>query len=351
MDLDSIAEWSRYVVTCALIAYLASWLVFASEAGLRGRIRRENAQRAADRNTELAAVATTDSGRGAAGDGPGVGSQGPDSPGQANAADGGASGSNDLTGYLSDQADLKGRLGQAFLVLATGVLAVGVTMRAVGTGRAPWGNMYEFSITAALLASIVFLVMSRTAPGRAVAGWVVLFVFITLGLAVTVLYVPPGPLVPALRSYWLVIHVGLTVIAFALFTVAAAIGALQIAAQRAERRGRPGRITASLPESSVLDRLGYRLIAIGFPLWTIGPLILGAIWAEVSWGRYWGWDPKEVWALITWLVYAAYLHARATAGWKGSKASVVGLVGFATAMFSYFGVNIFFEGLHSYGGL
>jgi cytochrome c-type biogenesis protein CcsB len=320
----------------------------AAVRGLGGRLRRNNAYSAAADASELGAVGAADATQGAAGSNAAIphGAASVEHP-----ATNGRGDSDEPSEQLADRADYRGRLGQAFLILATVVLAGGVVMRAVGTGRMPWGNMYEFSITAALVASVVFLVIARTAAGRAVASWVVLMVFLTLGVAITVLYVPPGPLVPALRSYWLIIHVGLTVIAFALFTVAAAVGALQIAAERAERRGRAGRITASLPGSSVLDRLGYRLIAVGFPLWTIGPLILGAIWAEVSWGRYWGWDPKEVWALITWLVYAAYLHARATAGWKGSKASVVGLIGFATAMFSYFGVNIFFEGLHSYGGL
>ncbi|WP_166356427.1 c-type cytochrome biogenesis protein CcsB [Phytoactinopolyspora limicola] len=336
MDLDAIAEWSRYVVGCALVAYLASWLAFAAETGARNRLKLALAERSAAPDP---ALVSSDAAAGeqtaAAGD--------------AAAPTGRAD--SELTGYLTDQADVRGRLGFAFLVVATAVLAAGVAMRAVGTSRMPWGNMYEFSITAALLASVIFLIMARTAPGRAVAAWVVLVAFITLGLAVTILYVPPGPLVPALRSYWMIVHVGCAVIAFALFTVAGAVSALQIAAERAERRGRTGWVTRPLPASSVLDRFAYRLNAIAFPIWTIGPLILGAIWAEVSWGRYWDWDPKEVWALITWLVYAAYLHARATAGWKGSKASIVGLIGLTTAIFSYFGVNIFFDGLHSYGGL
>jgi cytochrome c-type biogenesis protein CcsB len=211
--------------------------------------------------------------------------------------------------------------------------------------------MYEFSITAALVASIAFLALARTKSGRALAVWVVLLVFVTLSLAVTVLYLPPGPLVPALRSYWLVVHVGAAVLAFGLFTVAAVVSALQIVAERAESRGVGGGLGAALPASSTLDRLAYRMVAIAFPIWTVGPLILGAIWAEASWGRYWGWDPKEVWALITWLAYAAFLHARATAGWKGSKASAVSLIAYGTVLFSYFGVNIVFNGLHSYGGL
>ncbi len=334
MDLDAVAEWSRYVVAAALLVYLGAWLAFCAESGLSSRIRRTTEQ-AAVPHSEL--VTAGDS---------------REQSGRTTLDDVSSSDTSSVsTDDLRERAERMGRNGRSLLVFATAVLAAGVVMRGVGTGRTPWGNMYEFSITGALVASVVFLVLARTQAGRAVAIWAVLLIFLTLGLAITALYVPPGPLVPALRSYWLVVHVGCAVIAFGLFTVGAVVSALQIVSERAERRGSGHGFGASLPASSVLDRLAYRLTAIGFPIWTFGPLILGAIWAEVSWGRYWGWDPKEVWALITWLAYTAYLHARATAGWKGSKASVVALVGYATVLFSYFGVNIFFNGLHSYGGL
>ncbi|NED94536.1 c-type cytochrome biogenesis protein CcsB [Phytoactinopolyspora alkaliphila] len=339
MDLDAIAEWSRYVVGAALFVYLGAWLGFSSEMGLRTRLRTEAANVGGVRSGELAAVSAETSVTARTAQEAGDDARPREEGGTAQVR------------QLAEQADSRGRAGRACLVVATVVLAVGVVMRGVGTGRFPWGNMHEFSITAGLVASIAFIYLGRTAAGRIVTAWGSLIVFITLGLAVTLLYVPPGPLVPALQSYWLIVHVGCAVVAFGLFTVAAVVQAMQIIAERAGRRGQVTGFAASLPASSTLDRLGYRLTAIGFPIWTVGPLILGAIWAEVSWGRYWDWDPKEVWALITWLVYAAYLHARATAGWKGSKASVVGLIGFATALFSYFGVNIFFGGMHVYGGL
>jgi cytochrome c-type biogenesis protein CcsB len=332
MDLDALAEWSRYVVSGAVIIYLAGWLAFCAEAGLRSRLRRESA-RVSEVIPELATVS---------------GSATASPPAAGGDLVAGQTGS---TVDISQRADEMGRWGRRLIVLGAAVLAVGVVMRAVGTERVPWGNMYEFSITGVLVASVAFLVLARTITGRAIAVWVVLILFVVLGLAVTALYVPPGPLVPALRHYWLIVHVGCAVTAFGLFTVSAVISALQIVSERAERRDASTGFGASLPSSSSLDRLAYRLTAIAFPIWTLGPLILGSIWAEVSWGRYWGWDPKEVWALITWLAYAAYLHARATAGWKGSKASVVALIGYATVLFSYFGVNILFSGLHSYGGL
>ncbi|SEF09587.1 c-type cytochrome biogenesis protein CcsB [Jiangella alba] len=335
MDLDAVAEWSRYVVVVATLGYLASWLAFCAEAGIHSR-RRRTVTTAAAPERELIGVASS-----------AVGSDAPADPPAGPPA--GSSGPGDAE--LVQRADRLGGIGRGLFGLATLVLAVGVTMRGLGTERAPWANMYEFSITGALVASIVFLVLARTVVGRVVAVWAVLLIFMTVGLAATFLYVSPGPVQPALQSYWLVIHVGCAVIAFGLFTVGAVVSALQIVSERAADRGRTTGFGASLPDSVALDRLGYRLTAIAFPIWTFGPLILGAIWAEVSWGRYWGWDPKEVWALITWLAYAAYLHARATAGWKGSKASVVALVGYGTVLFSYFGVNILFNGLHSYGGL
>jgi cytochrome c-type biogenesis protein CcsB len=331
MDAATLGEWSRFVVTGAIAAFIVSWLAYCAETAYRLRDRR---------NTGVAAVGASAVPHLAR-----VGGTGVPEPGSNGSTERGTE------PIVHDRADRMAGIGYSVAVLATLLLGTGVVLRALSVSRPPWGNMYEFSITAALVASIAFLALARTKAGRALAVWVVLLVFVTLSLAVTVLYLPPGPLVPALRSYWLVVHVGAAVLAFGLFTVAAVVSALQIVAERAESRGVTGGLGASLPASSTLDRLAYRMVAIAFPIWTVGPLILGAIWAEASWGRYWGWDPKEVWALITWLAYAAFLHARATAGWKGSKASAVSLIAYGTVLFSYFGVNIVFNGLHSYGGL
>jgi cytochrome c-type biogenesis protein CcsB len=322
MDAAVLAEWSRFLIGGAIAAFIVAWLAYCADAAHRARTRRVQAR-------EPVTV--------------GAG----DSPASADRRADSGSGPSDRP----DTADRMSSIGYSVSVLATLLLGAGVVLRALSVSRPPWGNMYEFSITAALVASVAFLTLARTRVGRAVAIWVLLIVFVTLILAVTVLYLPPGPLVPALRSYWLALHVGAAVLAFGLFTVSAVVSALQIAAERAERRAAVGGLAALLPSSVTLDRLAYRLIAIAFPIWTVGPLILGAIWAEASWGRYWGWDPKEVWALVTWLAYAAFLHARATAGWKGAKASVVSLVAYGTVLFSYFGVNIVFTGLHAYGGL
>jgi cytochrome c-type biogenesis protein CcsB len=342
MDSATLGEWSRYVVSGAVAAFIVAWLAYCAETAYRARSRRT----AAPDEREVVAVGATQRRNGASAAASPVGTA---RSWQDRRATGG-NGQPDAGDGVDPVRQMAG-IGFSVSVLATLLLAAGVVMRAIGVSRAPWGNMYEFSITASLVASVVFLAVARSRVGRALAVWIVLLIFLALGLAVTVLYLPPGPLVPALRSYWLVIHVGAAVLAFGLFTVAAVVSALQIMSERAETKGVGGGLAAALPASSTLDRLGYRLIAVGFPVWTFGPLIMGAIWAEASWGRYWGWDPKEVWALITWLAYAAFLHARATAGWRGSKASAVSLVAYGTVLFSYFGVNILFNGLHSYGGL
>jgi cytochrome c-type biogenesis protein CcsB len=324
MDAALLGDISRNFIVGATLAYIVAWMAYGAELAIRARLRSESRE-------SIAVGAGASSAADAVGTGP--------------AADAGIA-STTGEGEL-ERVDRLGRIGLSVTILATLLLAAGVLTRTLAIERAPWGNMYEFSITGALVASVVFVATARTRAGRAAAVWLVLLLLITVGLAVSVLYVPPGPLVPALQSYWLVLHVGLAVVAFGLFTVAAVVNGLQIAAERRERQGR----VSALPAAATLDRLAYRLIAVAFPVWTVGPLILGAVWAEVSWGRYWGWDPKEVWALITWLVYAAYLHARATAGWKGTRASVVALVGYGTVLFSYFAVNIIFNGLHSYGGV
>jgi cytochrome c-type biogenesis protein CcsB len=181
-------------------------------------------------------------------------------------------------------------------------------------------------------------------------------VVIALGLAQTVIYTAAGPLVPALQSYWLSIHVTAMTVATGTYFVAVVLGVVYLFAARHARRVAAGLPTGSdgimrrLPEPEVLDRLAYRTVMFAFPVWTFG-IIAGAIWADQAWGRYWGWDPTETWAFITWVVYACFLHARATAGWRGWKAQVIQLVGFGCLLFNLVGVSLFVTGLHSYAGL
>jgi cytochrome c-type biogenesis protein CcsB len=248
-----------------------------------------------------------------------------------------------------------GRIGVALTVVAAALHLAGLVARGLGSepARVPWGNMYEFAIAGAFGVTAIYLVLLRKYSLRWMGLFVTGFSVATLMLAVLLLYVPAGPLVPALHSYWLVIHVVAAVIATGAFAVGAIASALYLVKARAELRDDAPATgyVARLPQASALDRVAYRVHAFGFPVWTFAALVAGPIWAEYAWGRYWGWDPKEVWAFITWVVYAAYLHARATAGWRGKGAAVIALVGFATLMFNFVGINLFGSGLHSYSGL
>ena len=285
---------------------------------------------------------------------------GPSYAGPADAAPGSAPGS--AAGSAGDDLAAKvhnvekfGRIGVALTVVAAALHCACLVTRGLGAdpARVPWGNMYEFAVAGAFGVTAIYLVLLRKYSLRWLGVFVTGFSVVVLMLAVLLLYVPAGPLVPALHSYWLVIHVVAAVIATGAFTVGAMASALYLVKSRAERRDDAPTTgyVARLPKAAVLDRVAYRVHAFGFPVWTFAALVAGPIWAQYAWGRYWGWDPKEVWAFITWVVYAAYLHARATAGWKGKGAAIIALVGFATLMFNFVGINLFGSGLHSYSGL
>jgi cytochrome c-type biogenesis protein CcsB len=177
------------------------------------------------------------------------------------------------------------------------------------------------------------------------------FVLLSLGIVTVNFYVDVVPLPPALQSAWLVIHVFVASLATAFFALGAGLSILQLVRARFEARemAKAG-LLKTLPASSVLESLAYRLNVVGFVLWTF-TLIAGAIWAERAWGRYWGWDTKEVWTFIIWVIFAGYIHARATRGWRGSRSAWLGIIGFGAVLFNYTVVNIAFTGLHSYSGL
>ena len=263
---------------------------------------------------------------------------------------------------VSDGVDLgegrrAGNIGMSLTWLGTLLLGLGILFRGLSAGRVPIGNMYEFSLAAGFAVSLTYCLMSISRDLRWLGLFISIPVLLDLGLALTVLYTESAQLVPALNSYWLAIHVSAAVVCIGAFTMGAALSGLYLVAQAAEDRvatgKEPGRSSAfaqRIPSADRLDIMSYRIHAFMFPFWTFA-VIAGAIWAEAAWGRYWGWDPKETWAFITWVIYAAYLHARATAGWRGKKAAYVALAGYATILFNYFVVNIFVQGLHSYSGL
>ena len=242
------------------------------------------------------------------------------------------------------------RIATAMMILATGLLLCGVVARGISAGRVPWSNMYEFSITGAFAFSVAYLLTLRKYDLRWLGLPISIVVLLVLGTAITVLYRPSAPLVPALKSTWLVIHVSAAIICGGVFFLANVISGMYLWLDSVEKRGGRNPWAKRLPDLETLDQLAYRLIAFVFPLWTFA-VIAGAIWAEHAWGRYWGWDPKETWAFITWVAYAAYLHARVTVGWKGRKAAWLCLFAGSTFIFNYVYVNIWGTGKHTYSGL
>ncbi len=248
------------------------------------------------------------------------------------------------------KADKAARIATALMLLAFILLFVGVIARGLSNGHVPWGNMYEFSITGALAFTGAYLAALRKYDLRWLGLFISLAALLTLGTAITLLYRDSAPLVPALKSTWLIIHVVAAIISGGVFLLSNVIAGAYLYLDARERGvGRPAWATR-LPALEVLDQLSYRLVAFVFPLWTFS-VIAGAIWAESAWGRYWGWDPKETWAFITWVAYAAYLHARVTVGWKGRRAAWLCLFAGSTFLFNYVYVNVWGTGKHTYSGL
>ena len=245
-----------------------------------------------------------------------------------------------------------------FQKAATGLMVLGwvihlaaTILRGVAGGRVPWANMFEFGLTATMLVALVFLMALLWKDLSYLGTFVSGFVLLALGLVTVNYYVDVVPLPPALQSWWLVTHVFVASLATAFFALGAGLSIYQLIRSRVDRAGRGvPRLMASLPDAATLESLAYRLYVIGFVMWTF-TLIAGAIWAERAWGRYWGWDVKEVWTFIIWVVFAGYIHARATRGWRGDRSAWLGLIGFGALIFNYAIVNVFFTGLHSYSGL
>lgn len=249
-----------------------------------------------------------------------------------------------------DRVELFGRLGLRLTLIGFLLSAAGVVLRGVAAGRAPWGNMYEFTISALAFAVLAYLIMVRLVGARWLGLPVALLAALGNGLAVTVFHVAVAPLVPALHSIWFIIHIVAAAVCGAAFNLGGLLSVLYLVKSRAEAKGTGAGYLAKLPSARRLDLYAYRFHAFAFPLWTFA-VAAGAVWAEYAWGRYWGWDPKETWALVTWVIYACYLHARSTAGWRGVKAAAIAIVGLVSFWFNFIGVNLLFSGLHSYAGI
>jgi cytochrome c-type biogenesis protein CcsB len=250
-------------------------------------------------------------------------------------------------GPVRGRAERMGRMAVALGVLGALLHAASIAARGLAAERWPMGNMYEF-ISAVCLAAVVtwLVVLRRTPTARPAGSFVLLPVIVLMLLAGSVLYAPAGPVVPPLRSYWMYIHVSTIMVSSGLLLVAG-VASLLYLLRRWERR--PA-FAEKLPAADALDRLAYRITIVTFPLFTFA-IITGAIWAEAAWGRFWGWDPKETVAFVSWVIYAAYLHARATAGWRTGRAAWINAAGFATMIFNLFFINMVVAGLHSYAGV
>ncbi|MDN5858173.1 MAG: c-type cytochrome biogenesis protein CcsB [Pseudonocardia sp.] len=254
----------------------------------------------------------------------------------------------DTAAQASDRIARLSGMGVSLTVLAALLHAASIAARGIVAGRWPLGNMYEFISMITFAAVVTWLVMLRRTPAaRAAAPWVLLPIVVLMTIGGTAIYTPVGPVMPALKSYWLPVHVTAIAISSGLLLVSGMASLLfllrgwsRVPAVPAER----------LPTADVLDRIAYRIMIVAFPLYTFA-VVAGAVWAESAWGRFWGWDPKETVAFVAWVIYAAYLHARATAGWRSGRAAWVNVVGFATMIFNLFFINLVVAGLHSYAGV
>ncbi|HEV3171887.1 MAG TPA: c-type cytochrome biogenesis protein CcsB [Actinocrinis sp.] len=338
---ETFAHYSNLFIALALVAYAVAFFAYCAEWAFGSRSRLGAKAAAVGHQAAAPAVERV-----------------------LETAGGGSSGVTVLTRIADEQeeptiagsslrAEAIGRFAVMATVIGFALHAAGVLFRGLAAHRVPWANMYEFSCAAALAMAFAYVVLLATRRRVRWLGLPVTFiVLLTLGLAYTVLYTDAEELVPALHSYWLYIHVTAAVLSTGAFGVATVATVLYLL-KSASEEGKLPRLSGALervPSSGALDRTAYRVIAFIFPLWTFA-VIAGAIWAEKAWGRYWGWDPKETWSFIVWVIYAAYLHARATHGWKGRAAAWIALAAFACVMFNYFGVNTLLTGKHSYAGL
>ncbi|MEV0703890.1 c-type cytochrome biogenesis protein CcsB [Saccharopolyspora sp. NPDC050389] len=255
-----------------------------------------------------------------------------------------------------------GGMAVAMTVLGALVHAASLLLRGFSTGRVPWGNMYEFGSAICLAAVVAWIIVlfrqlraerreATPTQLRGLGGFLMLPVILLLFLSGTVLYAQAAPLQPALQSYWIVIHVAAAIVSSGVLLFAGVASVLYLLRSRYENNPlKLAKFGSRLPTSQALDRMAYRATVIIFPVWTFA-IVAGAIWAEAAWGRFWGWDPKETCSFIAWVVYAAYLHARATAGWRGVRSAWINILGLAVMIFNLFFINIVVAGLHSYAGL
>ncbi|MFC7375964.1 c-type cytochrome biogenesis protein CcsB [Brachybacterium sp. GCM10030268] len=377
---QQLAEISNLAIVVTIVLYVLALIGFAADLASMSQ-RRSDARLAAQESRTSGAVpaaepATVGSGAGSRAETaeaavPGAGS-GATTSRRGSGGTAGTGVSDEAAGSGPPAGRVSGTMtAQSFAFLLSGAATVlhiaGVATRAAATQRVPWANMYEFATTSTAVVMAAFLIFSiKRAELRALGTFVVGPVLLVMLLAQTFWIVPAAELTPSLQnSHWIYIHIAVAILATALSILGAVVAALQLLQSRHERAlvvkaeageelpehwGRFGHVLDRLPSSTVLEALSFRIHSVAFVCWTF-TLMFGAIWAREAWGRYWGWDPKEVWTFIIWVIYAAYLHARATGGFRGSRAAGLALAGFVAVVFNYTIVNTVINGLHSYSGL
>ena len=339
-----MSEASNQLLVVTILAYLAAMIAYAAEFsfGSRGVVARA-AARSEDRELVAAGAAAApvsgDLG-GESGSGPRLATK---------IADAGRDGAPPE----SPRAAMLGRLGVALTVVGWLAHLTTIVTRGLAAHRVPWGNMYEFVMVVCFVGATAWLALVVRRPmARHLGLFVTLALVVLLGLDGMRLYAAAGPLMPALNSYWLKIHVTAASIASGVLLVGFVAAAMTLIRTGYEsgKRSFPYTLGERMPAADGLERLTFRVHAFAFPIWTFA-IICGAIWAREAWTAYWTWDPKETWSFIAWVVYAGYLHARATPSIKRTVATWIAVLGWATMMVNLFAINLVVTGMHSYAGV
>ena len=374
----TLGNWSEWFMLLAAMTYMVVFVAFvwdmASHSKTLGLREEERARKraAAERDSrELVGVGASSKAAASAGAGSSATVSGSAEEGAASArtAELGApgefrtsaesstkgAGEFEALNYTKGARRPAARVAVMLMVIAFALHVFAVVSRGVAADRVPWANMYEFCSTGAMVVAGVYLVTLIFKDLRFVGPMVSGLVLIMLCLATIAFPTPVSPLQPALQSYWLIIHVSIAVAASGIFTITFAMAVLQLLQSRREKRlalGQESRMgfLRAVPSSVTLENFAFRLNSVGFVFWTF-TLAAGAIWADQAWGRFWGWDTKEVWTFVVWTVYAAYMHARVTRGWNGNRSAWLSIAGYMCVVFNFTVVNTLFPGLHSYSGL
>lgn len=374
----TLGNWSEWFMLLAAMTYMVVFVAFvwdmashSKTLGLREEERARKRAAAEQDSRELVGVGASSKAAASAGAGSSATVSGSAEEGAASArtAELGApgefrtsaenttkgAGEFEALNYTKGARRPAARVAVMLMVIAFALHVFAVVSRGVAADRVPWANMYEFCSTGAMVVAGVYLVTLIFKDLRFVGPMVSGLVLIMLCLATIAFPTPVSPLQPALQSYWLIIHVSIAVAASGIFTITFAMAVLQLLQSRREKRlalGQESRMgfLRAVPSPVTLENFAFRLNSVGFVFWTF-TLAAGAIWADQAWGRFWGWDTKEVWTFVVWTVYAAYMHARVTRGWNGNRSAWLAIAGYMCVVFNFTVVNTLFPGLHSYSGL